>query len=52
MTDITVPMEAITGKIFMLRGMKVMLDRLAPLNCSKNKPIGHSTGVIWQSFTE
>ncbi len=29
MTDITVPMETITGKIVMLRGMKVMLDRLA-----------------------
>ena len=28
MTDINLPMERITGKIFMLRGMKVMLDRL------------------------
>jgi len=27
MTDITLPMERITAKIFMLRGMKVMLDR-------------------------
>ncbi len=27
MTDITLPMERITGKIVMLRGMKVMLDR-------------------------
>jgi hypothetical protein len=27
MTDITLPMERITGRIFMLRGMKVMLDR-------------------------
>jgi hypothetical protein len=27
MTDITLPMERITGKILMLRGMKVMLDR-------------------------
>ena len=27
MTDINLPMERITGKIFMLRGMKVMLDR-------------------------
>ncbi len=44
MTDIIVPMETITGKIVMLRGIKVMLDRLAPLNCSKNKPAGHSTG--------
>jgi len=25
---------------------------LAPLNCSQNKPAGHSTGEIWQSFTE
>ena len=39
-----VPIENITSLIFQIRGQRVMLDRLAPLNCSKNKPIGHSTG--------
>lgn len=38
MSDL-LPIESITGKIIILRGMKVMLDRPAPLNCSKNKPI-------------
>ncbi len=43
MSDI-IPIEIITGMIHNICGQRVMLDRPAPLNCSKNKPEGHSTG--------
>ncbi len=42
--DKIVPVENIANRIYLIRGVRVMLDRLAPLNCSENKPTGHSTG--------
>jgi len=49
--DAIVPIENITNLIYQIRGQRVMLDRLAPLNCSKNKPIGHSTGGLGRALS-
>ena len=39
--DKIVPVENITSLIYQIRGYKVMLDKLAPFNCSQSEPEGH-----------